>query len=65
MASMKQSVKLKNLKKAEYDAKIAQVKDWYKKAEPFFLKVKELEPDNPQKVGFASEDGVLHYRGEG
>ena len=51
--------KTKNLKKAEYDAKIAQVKDWYKKAEPFFLKVKELEPDNPQR--WASRLKTVYY----
>ena len=51
--------KTKNMKKAEYDAKIAQVKDWYKKAEPYFLKVKELEPDNPQR--WASRLKTVYY----
>ncbi|MCD8317441.1 MAG: hypothetical protein LUC45_00635 [Paraprevotella sp.] len=49
----------KTLKKAEYDKEIAKVKDWYKKAEPFFLKVKALEPDNPQR--WASRLKTVYY----
>ena len=57
--------KTKNMKKAEYDKEIEKVKSWYKKAEPFFLKVKELEPDDPTEMGFSSEDGVLYNRRKG
>ncbi len=49
----------KNLSKADYDAKIAQVKEWYKKAEPFFLKIKELEPDKPER--WASRLKTVYY----
>ena len=51
--------KIKNIKKADYDAKIAAVKEWYKKAEPYFLKVKELEPDDPQR--WASRLKTVYY----
>ena len=51
--------KTKNMKKAEYDKEIEKVKSWYKKAEPFFLKVKELEPDNPQR--WASRLKTVYY----
>lgn len=49
----------KNLKPAEYNAEIEKVKGWYKKAEPFFLKVKELEPENPQR--WASRLKTVYY----
>lgn len=49
----------KKLKPAEYNAEIEKVKDWYKKAEPFFLKVQELEPENPQR--WASRLKTVYY----
>lgn len=49
----------KKLKPAEYNAEIEKVKDWYRKAEPFFLKVKELEPENPQR--WASRLKTVYY----
>lgn len=49
----------KTLKPAEYNAEIEKVKDWYRKAEPFFLKVKELEPENPQR--WASRLKTVYY----
>lgn len=49
----------KKLKPAEYDAEIAKVKDWYRKAEPFFLQVKELDPENPRR--WASRLKTVYY----
>ena len=39
----------KKMTVAQQNAEIQKVKDEYAKAEPYFLKVKELEPDNPHK----------------
>jgi len=39
----------KKMTVAQQNAEIKKVKDEYAKAEPYFLKVKELEPDNPHK----------------
>ena len=39
----------KKMTVAQQNAEIQKVKDEYKKAEPFILKVQELEPDNPHK----------------
>lgn len=49
----------KNMKQAEYNKAIQSVKDWYKKAEPYFLKVKELEPDDPDR--WASRLKTVYY----
>lgn len=49
----------KTLKPAEYKAEIEKVKEWYRKAEPFFLKVKELEPENPHR--WASRLKTVYY----
>lgn len=51
--------KAKNMTKAENDQKIEEVRSWYRKAEPFFLKVRELEPDNPQR--WASRLKTVYY----
>ena len=39
----------KKMTQAQYDAAVAPVKECYRKAEPYFLKVRELEPDNVRK----------------
>ncbi len=39
----------KKLSKAEWDKEVEKVKEMYRKAEPFFLKVKELKPDEPNR----------------
>ena len=44
---------------AQQKAEIDKVKAEYAKAEPFFLKVKELEPDNPHK--WASRLSTVYY----
>lgn len=49
----------KKLTKAQYDKEIETVKSWYKKAEPFFLKIQEMEPDNPAK--WASRLKTVYY----
>ena len=35
------------------------MKEWYKKAEPYFLKVRELEPDNAER--WASRLKTVYY----
>lgn len=49
----------KKLTKVQYDKEIETVKSWYKKAEPFFLKIRELEPDNWAK--WASRLKTVYY----
>ena len=49
----------KKLTQKAYDAEIVKVKDLYKKGEPYFLKVKELEPDNPER--WASRLRTIYY----
>ncbi len=49
----------KKLTQKEYDAEITKVKDWYRKAEPYFLKLRELEPDNSQR--WASRLKTVYY----
>jgi hypothetical protein len=44
---------------AQQKAEIQKVKDEYAKAEPFFLRVRELEPDNPHK--WASRLSTVYY----
>ena len=39
----------KKMTQAQYDAAVAPVKDCYAKAEPYFLKIRELEPENTRK----------------
>lgn len=53
------AISQKKLTKKEYDAEIAKVKEWYKKAEPYFLKVRELEPDNAER--WASRLKTVYY----
>lgn len=57
--AINEAIGKKTLKPAAYNAEIEKVKDWYRKAEPFFLKVKELEPDNPQR--WASRLKTVYY----
>lgn len=49
----------KKLTQKAYDAEITKVKELYKKGEPYFLKVKELEPDNPER--WASRLKTIYY----
>lgn len=49
----------KKLTQAAYNKEIETVKDWYKRAEPFFIKVRELEPENPQR--WASRLKTVYY----
>ena len=49
----------KKLTQKAYDAEIVKVKDLYKKGEPYFLKVKELEPENPER--WASRLRTIYY----
>ena len=44
---------------AQNKAEIEKVKALYKKAEPFFLKVKEMEPDDPSR--WASRLSTIYY----
>ena len=44
-----ESLSGKKMTQAQFNAAVQPVKDAYKAAEPFFLKVKELEPDNTHK----------------
>ena len=44
---------------AQYNNAIKPVREAYAKAEPYFLKVKELEPDNPHK--WASRLSTVYY----
>lgn len=37
---------------ADYDKEINKVKDWYRKAEPYFLKMRELVPDEPNRWAY-------------
>ncbi|MBQ9285695.1 MAG: hypothetical protein IJ209_05370, partial [Bacteroidaceae bacterium] len=41
----------KKMTQAQFNAAVQPVKDAYKAAEPFFLKVQELEPENTHKWG--------------
>ncbi len=38
--------------KADYEKELAKVKDWYGKAEPYFLKLKQLLPDDSGKWAY-------------
>ncbi|MCR5180446.1 MAG: hypothetical protein K6C30_04435 [Bacteroidaceae bacterium] len=49
----------KKMTAAQQKAEIQKVKDEYAKAEPFFLRVKELEPDNVHK--WASRLSTVYY----
>lgn len=49
----------KKLTKVQYDKEIEKVKSWYKKAEPFFLKLKELESGSPER--WASRLKTVYY----
>ncbi len=49
----------KKLTVAQNKAEIEKVKALYKKAEPFFLKVKEMEPDDPSR--WASRLSTIYY----
>lgn len=49
----------KKMTQAQYNAAIKPVKDNYAKAEPYFLKVRELEPNNSDK--WASRLSTIYY----
>ena len=49
----------KKMTPAQQKAEIQKVKDEYAKAEPYFLRVKELEPENPHK--WASRLSTVYY----
>lgn len=49
----------KKMTQQQYNAAVAPVREAYKKAEPYFLKVKELEPDNPHK--WATRLSTVYY----
>lgn len=57
--NINESISTKKMKPAQAKAAIEQVKEWYKRAEPYFLKVKELEPDNPAR--WASRLKTVYY----
>lgn len=54
-----ESLNGKKMTVAQQKAEIQKVKDEYAKAEPFFLRVRELEPDNPHK--WASRLSTVYY----
>ena len=43
----------------QYDAAVAPVKEQYRLAEPYFLKVKEMMPDKPEM--WASRLSTIYY----
>jgi len=49
----------KKMTQQQYNAAVAPVREAYRKAEPYFLKVKELEPDNAPK--WASRLATVYY----
>ena len=49
----------KNMTQAQYNNAIKPVKEAYQKAEPYFLKVQEIEPDNTHK--WASRLSTVYY----
>ena len=49
----------KKMTQAEWNKSIAPVKEHYKKAEPYFLKVEELRPDNPDL--WAGRLSIVYY----
>ncbi len=49
----------KKLSKADWDKEVEKVKEMYRQAEPFFLKVKELKPDEPNR--WASRLQTVYY----
>lgn len=49
----------KKMTQQQYNAAVKPVRDAYRKAEPYFLKVKELEPDNPHK--WATRLSTVYY----
>lgn len=57
--NINEAIGQKKLKPAEYNKEIAKVKEWYQKAEPYFLKVKELDPENPRR--WASRLKTIYY----
>lgn len=57
--AVNEAIGKKKLKPAEYNKEIETVKDWYRKAEPYFLKIRELEPDNPMR--WASRLKTVYY----
>ena len=57
--ALNEEISNKQLKGEENKKKIEEVKDWYRKAEPFFLKVKELEPESTDK--WASRLKTIYY----
>lgn len=57
--SENESISGKKMTPAENKKAIAKVKEWYKKAEPYFLKLKEMEPDNPDR--WASRLQTVYY----
>lgn len=54
-----ESLSKKKLTVAQNKVEIEKVKALYKKAEPFFLKVKEMEPDDPTR--WASRLSTIYY----
>lgn len=54
-----ESLSKKKLTVAQNKAEIEKVKALYKKAEPYFLKVKEMEPDDPAR--WASRLSTIYY----
>lgn len=57
--ALNEEISNKQLKGEENKKKIEEVKEWYRKAEPFFLKVQELEPENTEK--WASRLKTIYY----
>lgn len=54
-----EAIGAKKLTMAQGKVEIAKVKDMYRKAEPYFLKVKELNPDRPER--WASRLKTVYY----
>ena len=54
-----ESLSGKNMTQAQYNAAVKPVREAYRKAEPYFLKVQELEPENPHK--WASRLSTVYY----
>ena len=57
--NVNESISSKKMKPADNKKAIEQVKDWYRKAEPYFLKVKEMDPENPDR--WASRLKTIYY----
>lgn len=56
---LNESIGSKKLTVAQGKIEIEKVKDFYRKAEPYFLKVKELNPDRPER--WASRLKTVYY----